>query len=306
MKMVPVAIIGPTASGKTDLGIRLAQKLSGAVLSADSRQIYCGMNIGTAKPRQAWRVNHHSHAGGNLEPVIIDRVPHHLFNIAEPTRQISLSEWQSHAKKVLNNLLAQNIQPVIAGGTMLYMDSVVYDFDLPAVAPNEAFRANLEVKSAGELYAELLKKDPDAKLFIEPGNKRRIIRALEVMAVTSKAFSGQRQRSQQPNAKIIGLFPGWEVLRQRISVRVQNMFTEGLLDETKLLVEKYGRDLPLLQTMNYKQALAVLDGKMSQEEATAEMIRVNMRYAHRQMSWWRRDKNIKWFTHSAEVLKTYF
>jgi tRNA dimethylallyltransferase len=294
-------IVGPTASGKTDYALQLAKKTSAAVISADSRQIYTGMDIGTAKPRELWGALGHD----ILTADMVDGVPHYLFNIATPDTQMSLSEWQSHAKKVLEFLVAKGQDVVLAGGTMLYVDSLRDWYEIPEVPPNEALRMELEAKPAEELYAELMKKDPAAKEFIEPLNTRRIIRALEVMAATGRPFSESRRRNPTSQSfagcgeapydfVVTGLSPAWDVLKERITKRVAAMMTDGLLDETKKLQEKYGADLPLLQTMYYREAADVLSGKLTQEEALAEMVKVNMRYARRQMNWWKRRTDIKW------------
>lgn len=289
-------VLGPTAVGKTDYAIRLAQQSKGAVVSADSRQVYIGMDIGSAKPREAWLTAAHSLDS----PEIVSGIPHYLFNIREPNEPLSLAEWQELAFAAIDRILAQGFSPLLVGGTMLYVDSVVYNFEIPAVPPHPALRAELEKRK--DLYEELLERDPEAKKFIEPENKRRIIRALEVMEATGRPFSEARQRrTPRYDAKILGLFlrqiggqAGWDELKRRIELRAKRMFEEGLLEEMAALRQKYGKDLPLLKTMHYRQAGAVLDGAMSQEEALRSMVRDNLRYAHRQMSWWKNRKDIAW------------
>lgn len=280
-------ITGPTASGKTARAIELAKKTGAVVISADSRQVYSGLNIGTAKPEEAWRNEPHA----ILEPDLVDTIPHYLLNVCELKQLYTLAQWQAAAKKII-----EEEQPVIiAGGTMLYVDSILFNYAIPEVQPNEALRAELEQLSAKELWQQLTQKDPAAKQFIEPHHKRRIIRALEVIEATGKPFSDLRQKRPSPyQFKIIGLFPGWDKLRKRITQRAQAMLEEGLLEETKKLREKYGKDLPLLKTMNYLQVGRLIDGELTQEAAKADMVQVNMRYAHRQMNWWKRNKEIEW------------
>lgn len=277
-------IVGPTASGKTDYTIQLAQQGDGEIVSADSRQVYRGMDIGTAKIKDT------------------QGIPHHLVDIRGLNQPLSLAEWQAAAFQVIDRVLTEGRQPLLVGGTMLYIDSVIYNFDIPQVAPALAFRESKEKIEGRKLYEELLEKDPEVKNFIEPSNKRRIIRALEVMEATGKPFSSQRKR-QEPRyeTQIIGLFPrqaggqaGWDELKRRIEVRAKKMFAEGLLEETQGLREKYGKDLPLLQTLNYRQAGAVLDGTLTQDAAVESMVKDTMRYAHRQMSWWKGRKEIEW------------
>lgn len=272
-------ILGPTASGKTDYGIQLAQRLQGEVVSADSRQVYRGMDVGTAKVQD------------------MQGIPHHLIDIREPNQPLSLVEWQALAFDAIDEIISRGKLAILVGGTMLYVDSVIRNFQIPTVAPNPAFRAEKERSSVEDLYAELLAKDPEAKTFIEPRNVRRIIRALEVIEATGKPFSETRKRhDSQYEVEMIGLFPsrGWDELRKRIEARAKKMFEEGLLDEVTNLQEKYGADLPLLKTQNYRQAAQVLEGALTEAEAVADMTKADMRYARRQMSWWKGREEIIW------------
>lgn len=287
-----IAVVGPTAAGKTDYAIQLAKQMSGSVISADSRQVYSGMNIGTAKSREAWKNTPHPVSTSD----VVTEVPHYLLNIREPNHMMTLAEWQEAARTVITKIVESGETPLLVGGTMLYVDSIVKNFEIPAVAPNEARRAELEQLSAEELYRQLMEKDPQAQRFIEPHHKQRIIRALEVIEATGKPFSVLR-RAQDKNLyeiKMIGLFPGWEELARRIEERAQRMLEEGLLEETAALREHYGPDLPLLKTMNYRQAVGVLDSVLSPIQAVAEMKKENMRYSRRQMSWWKNRKEIEW------------
>jgi tRNA dimethylallyltransferase len=286
-----VIILGPTAAGKTALGINVAQALGGSVISADSRQVFAGLNIGTAKPKEA----HYDEAHPITTPDVIEKVPHYLLNIATPTSHFSLAEWQPAALNIITERIAQSEQPVLVGGTMLYLDSIVYNYQIPEVPPNEALRETLESRPVAELWEQLITQDPDAATFIEPHHKRRIIRALEVIAVTNQPFSATRRKLPPLYPMVqIGIFPGWEQLEHNISARAKTMLKEGLLDEVRTLREKYGADLPLLRTINYQEAGALLDGQTTEPEAIKEMAKVNLRYAHRQMSWWKKRKEIIW------------
>lgn len=301
-KPVVKVIIGPTAAGKTDFAIDVARKINGAVISADSRQLYVGMNIGTAKPKEIWGGQLHE----ILESEIIEGVPHFLFNIATPDNPLTLSQWQVAAKKVLEHLTAQNIPVVLAGGTMLYVDSLVDWYSIPEVKPNQALRDELETEDVAVLYEQLIAKDPASASFIEHHHKQRIIRALEVMTETKKPFSESRKQKDAPYTfEITGIFPhlagglaGWDVLKTRVQTRIEKMFEESLLKETKNLQAAYGASLPLLQTMNYKQAADVLSKAQTQEAAIEDAIRANLRYARRQMNWWKRRKEINWINAS--------
>jgi tRNA dimethylallyltransferase len=291
MKSKLITIIGPTASGKTDVGVRLAKKLNGAVVSADSRQLYEGMNIGTAKPKELWQGQAHD----ALRPDVINSIDHYGFNIRTPDNQAALYEWQDEAFKMIDEIINQNLTSLLVGGTMLYVDSVVKNYDIPNVEPNDNLRTELERQEVGILYDSLLKKDPDAKQFIESHHKQRIIRALEVIKATGKLFSEQRRvRPSKYDVKMIGLFSNWDDLREKVNLRIHEMLDDGLIEETIKLQKKYGAGLPLLKTMNYLQAGKVISGEMTKKEAIEEMIRVNLRYARRQMSWWRGRSEIRW------------
>lgn len=296
-----IVIVGPTASGKTDYALELARRVNGEVISADSRQVYAGMNIGTAKPplRGASLALQQGGPAENTHDVltadVVGGIPHFLFNVTSPDKPWTLPQWQAAANRVLEDIIKRGKQPLLVGGTMLYVDSIVKNFSIPAVEPDQAFRDILEQEDAPALYGRLMKADPAAVNFIEPHHKQRIIRALEVIEKTGKPFSASRKRKPSPyEFEMVGLFPGWDVMKERISTRAKLMFDNGLLDETVGLCEKYGKDLPLLQTMNYKQAGAVLDDEATQEDALEETIRVNMKYAKRQMAWWKNRPEIAW------------
>ncbi len=275
---IPV-ILGPTASGKTAHAISLAKQVGGAVISADSRQIYAGMNIGTAKPKEAWKHAPHSVE----EPDTIDGIPHYLLNIATIDTPYSLSDWLDAAKRVISIIQSKGQTPIIAGGTMLYIDALVDGYDIPNIAPNEELRAELEQLSVEELYEKLLAQDPEAQTFIEPHNARRIIRALEVMSATGEKFSHVRaKRNSGYLFQITGIFPDYDILRERITARAQQMITEGLAEEIELIQKSFPNS-KLLQTMNYKEHCDL-----------EKMVQSNMRYAHRQMSWWKRRSDISW------------
>jgi len=280
-------IVGPTASGKTALAVRVAEELNGELVSADSRQVYKGMDIGTAMD-----LDH----------------KHYLVDMREPDNPLTLVEWQREAFAVIDKLAGSGKMPILVGGTMLYVDSIVDNYNIPEVEPDEKLREQLEGEDVRVLYEKLLQLDPKAQKFIEPNNKRRIIRALEVMEATGEAFSTQR-RAREPryDVKMIGIQVDWDELRERIKIRAQQMLDDGLLEETRKLQERYGDGLPMLQTMNYKQALEFMAGLRAEKETVDEMVRVTMRYARRQMSWWRRRRDIKWVKNpeslSAEDLR---
>jgi tRNA dimethylallyltransferase len=286
---IPV-ILGPTASGKTAYAIELAKMCNGAIISADSRQVYTGMNIGTAKPQEAWAQEVHTAE----TPDFIDNIPHYLLNIASPNHTYTLSDWLRDAKQAINIIRKNNQTPIIVGGTMLYIDALTDGYDLPEIEPNSALREKLEAQSPETLYAELIQQDPAAAHFIQPKNTRRIIRALEVMNATGKKFSALRTASASPyEFSRIGIFSGWEQLKNNTEKRSEQMLRDGLITETKNLREKFPHS-KLLNTINYKETGLLLGEKISEEEAVTLMTRATFRYAHRQMSWWNRRTDINW------------
>ena len=294
-----ISIIGPTASGKTDAGIYLASKIGGEIISADSRPIYTDLNIGTAKSEMENDTLHNIHTANK-----IDNVNHYLFNISRPDKQLTLAQWQKSAFEIIDNLISKDVAPLLVGGTMLYVDSVVFNYNIPHIEVDKQLRNTLENKNTDILFAELIEKDPQSIEFIQPQNKRRIIRALEVIAATNQPFSQQRKtKPPKYDNQIIGIFPGWDELSDRISKRVRQMIEEGLVDEIKLLQSKYGTHLPLLRTINYKQIATMLTNEITKKEAIDEMIRANHRYARRQMSWWRGRKDITWIESPKQILR---
>lgn len=317
-----IVLLGPTAAGKTALGIALAQKMNGAVISADSRQVFAGLNIGTAKPKEAWQDASHDVLTADrvdgVDPVrakppkvaeamplaaagrVSNVVDHYLLNIREPDEPYTLAQWQADAYQVIEHIQAHGKTPLLVGGTMLYLDSIIFNYNIPAVAPNPKLRQELAQKSTSELYQQLLTHDAAAADFIEPHHQQRIIRALEVIAATGKPFSASRQRSPaRYRLKIMGLSPGWDALEKNIRTRAQHMMKDGLVEETRQLQRRYSPTLPLLKTMNYQQAMQVTSGELLEKKAIEAMVQANLRYAHRQMSWWKKNPSITWYATTA-------
>jgi tRNA dimethylallyltransferase len=285
-----IAILGPTASGKTAYAIDLASRINGAIISADSRQVYTNMNIGTAKPSEAFSDRPHTPE----TPDIISGIPHYLLNITSPEKNFTLSDWLASAHIALKTIQQSEKTPIIVGGTMLYIDALLDGYDIPDIEPNQTLRDELEKKTSEELYTILTKQDPEACHFIEPHNTRRIIRALEVIHATGKKFSELRKASSLNNSSNrIGIFQNWDIMRTRIEARSNAMITDGLVEEAVALRNKFP-DSSLLQTINYKEALMLADNNYSKQEALEKMAQSTLRYAHRQMSWWNRRDDISW------------
>jgi tRNA dimethylallyltransferase len=289
-----VGIIGPTAVGKTELSLQLAEALEGEIVSADSRLFYRGMDIGTAKP-----------TGEEM-----GRIPHYLIDVADPDQIWSLAVFQKAASDVIADIQQRHKLPFLVGGTGQYIRSVIEGWDVPRQAPNIAIRSVLEqwAREIGPLalHERLAIIDPQAAMKIDFTNVRRTIRALEVIFCTGKRFSSQRQQSGSPYSYImIGLIRPREELYKRIDARIDLMVANGFLEEVRGLLEKgYDPKSPNLSAIGYREMAAVLEGKISLEEAVTQMKRMTRQFVRRQANWFKADDpNIHWFQMGEKVKK---
>jgi tRNA dimethylallyltransferase len=281
-----IVIVGPTGVGKTQISISLAERLSGEVVSADSRLFYRGMDIGTAKPTVDERM----------------RVTHHLIDVADPDEIWSLAKYQQTVYQAIGGILRRGCLPFLVGGTGQYIRAVTEGWDIPKVKPDHHLRAVLQ-KWADEigyqdLHNRLAVLDPSAAEKIEPKNVRRSIRALEVIFSTGKPFSDQRRRSGSPyHPLILGLTRPRPELYKRVDDRIQEMLEEGFVDEVQdLLDQGYPPDLPPFSAIGYRQIIDHLQGFISLEEAIILIKRLTRQYVRRQSNWFKRDDpNIHWF-----------
>jgi len=281
-----VVIVGPTAVGKTGLALRLAGELGAEIVSADSRQVYRGMDIGTDKPTVEER----------------QRVPHHLVDIADPDEEFTLAQYQSMAYAAIDEVLVRGRVPLLVGGTGLYIKAVVEGWSIPRVRPNEALRAELyreaEVKGGDALHARLRQVDPAAAQKIDPRNVRRVIRALEVYLETGRPISELQRRRPPPYRVLqVGLTMDRAALYQRIDQRIDGMIERGLIEEVRGLVEQgYGYELPAMSGLGYRQIGCYLRGEISLEEAIRLIKRDTRRFVRQQYNWFRLDdEGIRWF-----------
>ncbi|PIZ98722.1 MAG: tRNA (adenosine(37)-N6)-dimethylallyltransferase MiaA [Candidatus Komeilibacteria bacterium CG_4_10_14_0_2_um_filter_37_10] len=274
-----IVIVGPTASGKTSLAIGTARRYHGQIISADSRQIYRGMTIGTAQPTKEQR----------------QQVKHHLIGCINPNQPFSLANFIQLTNKKITYLFHKNITPIIVGGTGLYVSALIDNYQLPKGEIDLALRKKLEQKTPQQLIALLRKKDPQTAQIIDQNNKRRLVRALEYVLTNKKSFTANQQKNTSNyQYQIIGLNPGKEKLEQNIRQRTKEMIKQGLVAETRELLKKYSSSLPALQTIGYQEIIQYLDGKISLTQAE-ELINIHTRqYAKRQMTWFKRDQRIKW------------
>ena len=276
-----IAIAGPTASGKTQFSLQLAQALDGEIICADSRQIYLDMDIGTAKP--------------NAQELA--QAPHHLFDYVDPRQTYSVATYRKAALAQIEAIQQRNKQPLLVGGTGLYFRTLLYDYNLPEVPAQPALREALEQWSLEALKAELLAVDPIAGERIHLNDRFRLIRALEVYKTTGQPISSFQTRSSGLSIPClyVGLRLNKAFLYERIQARIAQMFEDGLIDEVQQLQAKYGEDLPLLKTLNYAEVIAYLKGDYDLKTAQEKMFIHTRQYARRQRTWFQRDQEIHWF-----------
>jgi tRNA dimethylallyltransferase len=291
-----LCIVGPTGSGKSGLAINVALELAKSgikaeIVNADSMQFYRGMDIGTAKVPVAERSG----------------IQHHMLDWLDIAEENTAARYQVEARKVISDLIGQGILPIVVGGSMLYIAALINTFEFPG--RDEALRAQLEQDlidlGPQAMHKRLELLDETAASRIEPQNGRRIVRALEIVMITGEPFAASLPDQFESFLPVleIGLNSAREHLVERLAQRVRDMWSQGLVDEVKGLVDKGIRDSKTAsQAIGYSQALASIDGRLTEEEAIAETILLTQRYARRQMSWFRRDPRIHWFDYQSEDL----
>ncbi|KGN42107.1 tRNA (adenosine(37)-N6)-dimethylallyltransferase MiaA [Knoellia aerolata] len=277
-----IAVVGPTASGKSELALRLAEAVGGEVVGADAMQLYRGMDIGTAKLPLAQRRG----------------VPHHQIDVLDVTDEATIAAYQVAARRSVADVRGRGLHPVVAGGSGLYVRAALDHLEIPPTDPEVRARLEAEAEAQGPapLFALLTERDPVAAGRIGPHNVRRVIRALEVVEITGRPFSATmpERRHLLPTA-VLGLRPPRELLDLRIDSRVEQMWREGLVDEVRSLVPHgIRRGRTASRALGYAQALAQLDGTMTRDRAIAETAQATRRYARRQESWFRPDPRIHW------------
>jgi tRNA dimethylallyltransferase len=287
----PVVVLGPTATGKSDLGVELALRLGGEVINADAMQLYRGMDIGTAKL-----------------PVTERRgVPHHLVDVLDVTETASVAAYQREARARVEQLLAAGRVPVLVGGSGLYLRAVLDDLSFPGT--DAGVRARLEAELAAEgpavLHRRLASLDPPAAAAVLVGNGRRIVRALEVIEITGRPFTANLPTPGPPrwDAVLLGLDVATEPLDDRIGARVDAMFAAGLVHEVRGLLEVGLRDgATASRAVGYQQVVAALDGTSTMAAAAEDTARATRRLVRRQRSWFRRDDRIRWLDAADDPL----
>ena len=279
MKPKVIAVVGPTASGKTKLAIELAHKLNGEIISADSRLVYKGFDIASAKPTLEER----------------EGIPHHLIDIVEPEFDYSAGKFAEDAKIAIQDILSRDKTPIVAGGTGLYFRVLLEHYDLPKVETNYELRAKLEKRTREALLEELEKVDKITYERVKDANFRRIVRAMELITLLEKPLSEvQIQKETEYDVEwIMPEIPSREWLYDRINKRVDVMHEMGIVEETKALIEKHGRISNIIDTIGYKEILTYLDGESTLEEALDKLKQHTRNYAKRQLTWFRKNPNLE-------------
>ena len=279
-----ITLLGPTASGKTALAIEIAEQLGLPVINVDSRQLYRAMDVGTAKPTAEQQA----------------RVPHHLINLRDPDQPITLQEFQVEAMPCIEAVLQQCGKALLVGGSGLYLKALTQGLQPPAVAPQPLLREQLTQLGQAICHPLLQAADPAAAARIAPADAVRTQRALEVLYATGRPMSSQSSATPPPWRVLeLGLNPA--NLRQRIQQRTEQLYKDGLVNETRLLAERYGSDLPLLQTIGYGEALGVLDNSLSEREAIRITAQRTRQFAKRQRTWFRRQHTPTWLEGPAFI-----
>ena len=279
--MKVIAIVGPTAVGKTALSLEIAEKFSAQIINADAMQIYKGMDIGTAKLPLSQRRG----------------IIHHQIDVLDPSEEANVSQYQKQSREIINDLLSKNVQPILVGGSGLYVNSVLEDLEFPGT--NLEVRAKyeeiLDEKGVEALFQMLKEIDPKAAENILPNNARKIVRALEVNEITGKAFNAKLPEPSPICSDVrIALDMPRDLLDQRIIDRVHQMFEDGFVDEVKSIEKNLRLGKTAFRALGYSQVLSLLSGEISEDEAITLTINATKKFARRQLSWFRRDPLIHW------------
>lgn len=286
MKNTVIAIVGPTAVGKTALSIEVAQKLSGEIISGDSMQVYQGMDIGTDK----------------ITSEQMQDIPHYMLDIKQPDIPFSVADFQKHVRYYIDHILAKNKLPIIVGGSGLYIQAVLYDYDFTVVKRDPQYTATLEKQIEREgitpLYHKLQQIDPEQARKIHPNNHRRIIRALEIYETTGETMSerhNQQQNEPLYNDHIIALTMERSILYERINGRVDEMVAQGLIDEVESLYEKGYAQTQAMRGIGYKEFIPYFKNERSLEACIEDLKRNTRRYAKRQLTWFKNKMDVNWY-----------
>lgn len=293
-----LCIVGPTSSGKTNLAIQLAKRFGGEIINADARQVYKDFDIGTGKPPEGKRGVYEGR-----RVFLVKKIPHYLMDFLPPEETFTVAEWRRKALKAISYITDRGHLPIVVGGTGLYIQSLLDNYRIPSVAPQQAFRDAMEKKTLEELVALLKKMDPKALSIVDLKNRRRVLRALEVVTYSGKPFSAQRRQSPPTmDALVLAPFRTKEDLHARINAAVESMVERGWIDEIRHLHDRgIAWDAPAMTSIGYREIARYVRGECKLEEAIEETKRATRQYAKRQMTWFKRDKRIHWVKDEKEA-----
>ena len=293
MKEKVIVICGPTASGKTALSIELAKKINGEIISADSMQIYKDMDIGTAKPTKEE----------------MQGIKHYLLDFVSPEERYSVAQYKQDAKAAIKEIIAKGKTPIIVGGTGLYIDSLIYEIEYSDIKIDEDYRKQLEKiveeKGLDELYKMAMKIDPIAMEKISLNDKKRIMRVLEIYKSTGKTKTQQEEESRKNpveyDYKVFAINWDREILYKRINKRVDLMIEQGLIDEVRNILKKYDKFPTAMQGLGYKEVMDYINGIYTKEEMIEKIKMETRRYAKRQLTWFRKNKQTIWLEGTNDI-----
>lgn len=288
-----IVICGPTASGKTALSIELAKKINGEIVSCDSMQIYKDMDIGTAKP--------------TIEEM--QGIKHYMLDFVSPDERYSVADYKKQAKQAIREIIEKGKVPIVVGGTGLYVDSLIYEIEYQDIEFDEKYRKQLEERSKKEglevLYNEAKKIDPEAITKISPNDKKRILRILEIYNATGKNKTEQEKESRKDEVefdyKVYAISWDREKLYDRINQRVDIMIDQGLIEEVQKIYSKYNKFPTAMQGLGYKEVLEYLEGKCNKQEMIDKIKQETRRYAKRQLTWFRKNKQTIWLDGQEKI-----
>lgn len=288
-----IVICGPTASGKTALSIELAKKINGEIVSCDSMQIYKDMDIGTAKP--------------TIEEM--QGIKHYMLDFVSPDERYSVADYKKQAKQAIREIIEKGKVPIVVGGTGLYVDSLIYEIEYQNIEFDEKYRKQLEERSEKEglevLYNEAKKIDPEAITKISPNDKKRILRILEIYNATGKNKTEQEKESRKNEVefdyKVYAISWDREKLYDRINQRVDIMIDQGLIEEVQKIYSKYNKFPTAMQGLGYKEVLEYLEGKCNKQEMIDKIKQETRRYAKRQLTWFRKNKQTIWLDGQEKI-----
>lgn len=298
MKKTVVVIVGPTAVGKTKLSIEMAKRFSGEIISGDSMQVYKGMDIGTAK----------------IHDRDMQGIPHYMIDIKEPDENFSVADFQSYVQSYIEDITARDHLPIIVGGSGLYIQAALYDYNFAEQKrdPNYTYALEQRIEQEGimPVYEELKKIDPEQADKIHPNNHRRVIRALEIYETTGQTMTEHHRTQQQKESIYHPVFIGLEMERQllykRINQRVDEMIKQGLIEEVKSLYNRGYRNCQSMKAIGYKEFIPYFEGNLTLEECIVQLKRNSRRYAKRQYTWFKNQLHIQWYSVHPKAIHVTF